>query len=258
MTRTASFKLLSFLLCAALLMGVALLWGAPAAAQDESQPAPEATEEFGAVDCEAIAPGASATYFIGAANAFFAQQNYTEAIRLYTCAILGNPDYAPAYTNRGYAFYVQRADPEALADYNRALELDPVSAVAYNYRGMLYTTQGNFGLAIGDFTVAVTLVPEYAAAFNNRAVVHAAEGNYELAIADIQQAIALDESAAAPYATLGAVYSALAMQSYAEYHARAGEQTRLPNGEPDEFFNALEAGREIGSFSAWLSLLTRQ
>lgn len=205
--------------------------------------------------CLDLAPAnASAEYFIGLGNAYLDQGSYALSITAYTCAVEGFPDYAPAYMSRGLAYAVQRNEVAAANDYNHALELDANLIAAYNNRGMLYFGQGNFGLAIADFTLAVTLDPAYAPGYHNRALVHAAEQNYELAVADLQQAIALDPAYPAPYASLGAVYSAMALASYEQYTSLAGP--RLPNGTSGTIIDALAADRAGGTFSSWLAFLT--
>jgi tetratricopeptide (TPR) repeat protein len=122
---------------------------------------------------------------------------------------------------------------------------------------MLYTVQGNFGLALGDFTVAITLDPSYHIALNNRAVVHAAEGSFDLASADIEAALALNAQEPAHYATRSAIYLALALKDYAEYRTLAGLTAPYPAGSPAGLVEGLQAGADIGSFSAWLGLLSR-
>lgn len=207
--------------------------------------------------CEDLAPaGVDAPYFVGVGDAYFESGSYAVAIVAYTCALERDPDYAPAYVNRGFAHAAQRNDPLATDDYNRALELDETLVPAYNNRGLLYTTQGNFGLAITDFTLALTLAPDDPVAYHNRGVVHAIEGSYDLALEDLQQAAALDAGYAAPHAALGAVYSALAAQSYRQFAEIAGETARPPAGEPDDVLNALDESLESGSFAVWLPLLT--
>ncbi len=207
--------------------------------------------------CAEIAPpGVLAVYFVGQGDAYFTQGNYTLAITAYTCALDQDPEYAPAYVNRGFAHAIQRNYPQALEDYNRALEIDESLVGAYNNRGLLYTYQGNFGLAITDFTLAIALNPDSAVAYNNRAVVHAIEGNHDLAIADLEQAIALDPEYAAPHASLGAVYSAMAVESYQNYRDMAGQTARLPAGDADIVLNMIDDSRETGNFSVWLPLLT--
>lgn len=209
------------------------------------------------VTCAEIAPDdADSFYFLGLGDAYFRQASYSLAIVSYTCALELDDTYVPAYANRGYAHAVQRNEPQAIADYNRALELDETYVPAYNNRGLLYTAQGNFGLAINDFSLAVAFDPQFAIGYNNRGIVHAIEGNYDLAIADFQQAIALDPDYAAPHASLGAVYSALAVQSYEDYREIVGEGSRLPAGEADDVISALESNRLTGIFAVWLPLQT--
>ncbi|MBN2303335.1 MAG: hypothetical protein JXQ72_02585, partial [Anaerolineae bacterium] len=59
---------------------------------------------------------------------------------------------------------------------------------------------------------------------------------------------------AAPYASLGAAYSAMALDSYQQYTDLAG--ARLPGGKPDAIINALADSQETGNFSVWLMFLT--
>ena len=207
------------------------------------------------VTCDDLGPpGVPPEYFVGVGNAFYDQGEYALTVVAYTCAIDLDGTYALAYVNRGFAYVTQRDDAAAMADYNRALEIDEALVAAYNNRGMLYMSQGNFGLAINDFTLTVALNPDYAVGYHNRGLVHAAEGNYDLAITDFEQAMALDPAYAAPYASLGAVYSALSLNSYQQYTDMV--QARLPGGEPDTIFNALDASQASGNFTIWLAFLT--
>ena len=209
------------------------------------------------ITCEDIAPaGVDPAYYIGLGDAYFGQRDYTNAIIAYTCALEADPEYTPAYVNRGFAYAAQGDETGALADYNRALELDEAATAAYANRGILYTTQGNFSLALLDFDLAIALNPDDAVSYNNRAVVHAAEGNYDLALADVQQAIALDRAYAAPHATLGAIYSAMAVSSYADYLNIAGENSRVPIGDPDTAINQIADSVQGGNFAVWLPLQT--
>ncbi len=207
--------------------------------------------------CLEIAPErATHTFFVGLGDVYFEQNDYTDAIVAYTCAIERNETYAPAYINRGFAYAIQLNFPPALEDYNRALELDGNAITAYNNRGLLYFNQGTFGLALTDFTLAVTLNPNFAIAYHNRGLVHAAEGNYELAITDLQQAIALDADYAAPHASLGAVYTAQALESYQQYREVAGEGAVLPGISAENILSRIEEGAQLGTFSTWLDFAT--
>lgn len=233
-----------FLTIAALCLS--LMWAGGLLAQAETD-----------FDCASIAPpGAGAAYYIGLGNAYFSERRYNDAIVAYTCGITADPDYAPAYINRGYAYATQGNEGRAFDDYNQALDLDELLVSGYVNRGVLYTNQGNFGLALLDLDLAIALEPDNAIAYNNRAVVHAAEGNYDLALSDVEQAITLEPDYAAPHATLGVIYSAMAIRSYQRYLSIAGENSRLPAGEPDTVINDLADSLQTGNFALWLPLQT--
>lgn len=200
--------------------------------------------------------GADAAYFVGLGQGRYNTGEFTKAILDYTCAINAQPDYAPAYANRGYAYTALGDSDHALADYNKAIELDETLTQAYINRGSLYTRLGNFGLAINDFTLVIGLKPDDAVAYNNRGVVHAAEGNYDLAIADFQQAIEINPNYDAPYASLGAVYSAMAAKNYQKYVEINGANAHLPAGTPNQVLTAVDDSLRTGDFSVWLALLS--
>ncbi|MEO8606760.1 MAG: tetratricopeptide repeat protein [Chloroflexota bacterium] len=199
---------------------------------------------------------ADPTYYIGLGDSRFARKEFAGAVKAYTCAIDLDPSYASTFAKRGYAYAALLDSDAALADYNHALELDEALVAAYNNRGTLYTRLGNFGLAINDFTLVISLDPENAIAYNNRGIVHAAEGNYDEAITDFQEAITLDAVYSTPHASLAAVYSALAAQSYQTFVKVAGENARLPAGTPGEVLTAIDDSLRNGDFAVWLPLLT--
>jgi tetratricopeptide (TPR) repeat protein len=199
---------------------------------------------------------ATPSYYIGLGKVAFDASRFGDAVRLYTCGIDLQPNYAPAYVDRGYAYAALADSDSALADYKKALELDDKLVSAYNNRGALYTRLGNFGLAINDFTLVISLDPNNAVAYNNRGVVHAAEKNYDLAIADFQQAIKLDPNYTTPYASLGAVYSALAASNYQTFVKVGGNKAKLPAGTPTEVLQAIDDSLRDGNFAVWVSLLT--
>ena len=208
------------------------------------------------ITCEEIVPPTDdLSYYVGMGNGYYQQGNFNTAIIVYSCALEVDASFAPAYVSRGYAYMALGNQAEALNDYNRAIELDGNLLSAYINRGNLYTVQGRFGLALTDFDLVVALDAENALAYNNRGVVHAAEGDYELAIADLQQAIALDPTYPAPHAALGVVYSAMAVESYADYRELTGSQ-RLPSGDADIVIQSLAIERETGTFNTWLALQT--
>lgn len=237
-----------------LLVLMALVGGT--VAQTPTFPPPEITAEPAECDAGATREG-NIGYFIGLGDSYFSQKDYTLAAEAYTCAVILNPNYLPAYVNRGIAYAVQRNDELALADYNTALEINADVVSAYNNRGILYLSLGRFEQAINDFSQVIALAPENPVAYQNRAVVHAAEGNYDLALADLDTALGLDPNYAEAYATQGAVYMAMSIQSYAT-HRELINSPVTPRGarHPNDMLRNLQTAREIDAFTSWLPLLT--
>ena len=205
---------------------------------------------------DAIIDNPDPVYFIGLGDVAFVSGNYPVAVERYTCAITRKPDFAPLFVSRGYA-YAQLLDYDsAMADYDAAIALDEASALAYINRGTLYARMGIFGLAIGDFTLASGLNPADPVPYVNRAVVHSIEGNLDLAMADLETAVMIDPEFAPAYAAFGAVYSALAAQSYQRFTEIEGERAPLPAGTPADVLIAIDDGLRNGDSGIWLALLT--
>lgn len=235
-----------------------LLWAMPMLTQDTPSPEETETPEIAPERCDILfAPDdVDLAYYVGQGDVRFAQGNYTSAINAYTCALIIDPQFILALNARGYAHLVQGNDEAALADFDAILAVDEINVLALTNRAVLYTRQGRFGLALSDFDLAIALAPDLAVAYNNRAVIHAAEANYDLAIADVQQAIALDPVYPEPHATLGMIYSALAVNSYAQFTSLKGENSLLPAGTADNVIIALNDSRETGSYFVWLAVQT--
>ncbi len=223
--------------------------GAVSAQDPTPTPAPDNCPAATIADPDAV-------YFVGLGDVAFENRDYTAAIERYTCAITRKPGFAPLFVSRGYA-YAQLLDYDsAMADYDTAIALDEASALAYINRGTLYARIGIFGLAIGDFTLASGLNPADPVPYVNRAVVHSMEGNIDLALADLEVAVMIDPEFAPAYAAFGAVYSALAAQSYQRFTEIEGERALLPAGSPTDVLIAIDDSLRDGDSSIWLSLLT--
>jgi len=115
-----------------------------------------------------------------------------EAIAEFSKAIELDPDYAPAYNNRGDAYSEKGQHDVAIADYDKAIELDPNYAEAYNNRGEAYFWEKQYELAIADCSMAIELDPDYSEAYYYRGLAYLGEEQYELAIVDYSMAIELD------------------------------------------------------------------
>lgn len=178
--------------------------------------------------CDSINPDdANALYYIGLADAYMVRGQIADAINAYDCSIERDPNFAEAFLSRGVAHASQLNLEQAFADYNSALQLDDTLTAAYINRGVLYSLDINYPLALADFDLVLTLDPNNIQAYHNRAMIYAAEGNYDLAIADLEQALSLDPDYAPSHSALGAVYLALATESYVNAEAINGRPTQF-------------------------------
>ncbi len=115
-----------------------------------------------------------------------------EEIKALTDEIAENPDYYPAYNNRGVARYRAGDYIEAIKDFSKAIDLAPDSALAYNNRGLAKVNTKDFDGAVKDFTQAVELEPGNAKVFFNRGIALARKGEFKRAIQDFEKAANLD------------------------------------------------------------------
>lgn len=88
------------------------------------------------------------------AAAAFSEQNYTEAIALYTDAIKLNPTNALFYAKRGQTFLKLSKPNACIRDCDRALECNCDSAAAYKYRGRAHRLLGHWEEAAKDLRQA--------------------------------------------------------------------------------------------------------
>jgi tetratricopeptide (TPR) repeat protein len=115
-----------------------------------------------------------------------------EEIEDLTNEIAANPDYYPAYNNRGVVRYRAGDYHEAIEDFSKAIDLAPDSALAYNNRGLARVKTKDFNGAVDDFTKAAELEPGNAKVFFNRGIALARKGEFKKAIQDFQRAANLD------------------------------------------------------------------
>jgi tetratricopeptide (TPR) repeat protein len=111
-----------------------------------------------------------------------------QAVNLLGKVIKQNPDFAPAYNNRGNAYRDLRQYAKAIQDYNRAISLDPKFAKAYNNRGNVYFDQKNFQMAIRNYNQSVSVNPDYKLAYVNRGLAYHQLKQNQLACKDFKKA----------------------------------------------------------------------
>jgi tetratricopeptide (TPR) repeat protein len=123
--------------------------------------------------------------------------DYAEAVEKLTEAIRLDPQYAPAYSSRGFAYLHTGRSQEAIQDYDEAIRLapeNPNQADDYYNRGFVYQTTGQYEQAIEDFTQAIRLNPVRADLYESRATAYDNLGEEQKATADRELACQVDKT----------------------------------------------------------------
>lgn len=87
----------------------------------------------------------------------YSEQKYDEAVKLFTEAILLNPNSAMFYAKRGQALLKLTKPNACIRDCTRALEINPDSATAYKFRGRANRLLGKWEEAAKDLRQACKL-----------------------------------------------------------------------------------------------------
>ena len=108
-------------------------------------------------------------------------------------AIELKPNYAEAYINRGFAYYKSRYYDQAIKDVDRAIEINPKSDKAYHVRGLCYLADKAYSKAIENFDMAIKLNPKWGYPYSNRCVAYHMSGKAGLEnIKDCDRAIEIN------------------------------------------------------------------
>jgi tetratricopeptide (TPR) repeat protein len=130
---------------------------------------------------------------------------YNKAIADYTQAIKLNPNFAPAYKDRGTAYSFSGDYDKALADFNQALRLNPNDPTVYQGRGNIYSFQGDDTRALADYNRSINVSPNEDA-YVSRGLMYARMGDFNRAIADYTHAISLNPNSLLAYTNRGNSY----------------------------------------------------
>jgi len=116
------------------------------------------------------------------------------AIQYFTEALILNPVYVNAYSNRGnvYSKKGEQSTENALADFNMALLLDPQHENTLFNRGSLYLERGQYEEAINDFTNVIDINPEASDAYLGRRNCYKYLGKFDFAKQDYSKAIEIN------------------------------------------------------------------
>lgn len=115
------------------------------------------------------------------------------ALATYNEIVKADPDFAPAYSNRGNIYATRRNFAAALSDYDRSLALAPLAGdswVVYVNRGCTKLAEGDDPYdALADMNIAYELRGDNEVVLSNRAGVYEVLGKYDNAIRDYQRAL---------------------------------------------------------------------
>lgn len=122
-------------------------------------------------------------------------------------AIELDPEYLPAYLNRGLVYAAGEESGPAIEDFSRVVALSPRSGAGYSYRGQVYGEKKEYQKAIADLSKAISLEPGIASYYFGRAAAYDGKKEYDKAIADLSKAIDIDPGNGGYYLNRGNVYS---------------------------------------------------
>lgn len=127
------------------------------------------------------------------AGVFLETQDKLEAaIGEFDQAILGDPEFALAYYNRGQAYFKLEQYEMAIQDYGRAILLHSNPALILNQRGEAYAALGQYQRAIEDHDEAIQRDPKNAIAYYSRGGDYFEVGRRDQAIQDYGVAVDID------------------------------------------------------------------
>jgi len=140
------------------------------------------------------------------AVAYYFLQNFTDAQRDATTAIMNDPNYRDAYNIRGLINTSMHLYPDATSDFTSALNIDPNYGEAFLNRGLVHKIQNDYAMAISDFNSALTVNPTLLDAYYYRGEVLVSMENYNGAIRDLSTYIENIADKATAYSARGLAY----------------------------------------------------
>lgn len=111
---------------------------------------------------------------------------YGKALECLNKAISLKPDFAMAYSERGYVYYELVRYEEAIADYTKSISLDPDYPGAYYNRAVLfYFALEDYESVILDLTKCIKRDPDYVNSYALRGLAYKKIGKLEEALEDL-------------------------------------------------------------------------
>ena len=97
-----------------------------------------------------------------AANKFFEDRKYNEALNAYKKAVIQNPNLIHAQRGTARTLMQLGQNEKALIKFNEVINIEPEFGASYANRGILHDRMENYELAIADYKKALQLNPDLA------------------------------------------------------------------------------------------------
>ena len=101
-------------------------------------------------------------------NSLIKEERYEEAITAFDEAVKIKPNFAEAWTNKGFAQGKLGRHLEKFSSCARATNIDPLFAEAWNCRGLARADLQQYQLALNEFDQAIAVNPEFYNGFFNK------------------------------------------------------------------------------------------
>jgi lipoprotein NlpI len=155
---------------------------------------------------------------------------YASALSCLDEAIEADPDYVPAWGNKGIVLRMMGSFENAVEEYDHVLELDPGSAYAWNNKGVALRNLGRYEEAIRCYDRALELNPDYVYALNNKGFAYYNMGKHYEAVECYDRAVELNPGYAKGWYNKGNVLFTIG--DYTEAALRYYEALRLGQENP--------------------------
>jgi alpha-tubulin suppressor-like RCC1 family protein/Tfp pilus assembly protein PilF len=149
---------------------------------------------------------------------YYEEQDYTEAIEMFTKAIEADPSYGEAFLRRAISLANIDEHEKAVDDYFKAFDVFPERSYIRYLRGRSFFELQKFERAIKEMTYAIEIDPD-PIYFSGRAFVELEISEYQKAIDDATKAIELDPTDGLFYSIRGKAYLALGQHNEASLDA---------------------------------------
>jgi tetratricopeptide (TPR) repeat protein len=170
--------------------------------------------------------GKSARFYLDQGLREFEKKRYWKAVKHFSAAIRGKPDYAAAYRLRGATYRRLGLDKPAVKDFTRYIELNPSDIRGYLLRGDARLFANDLEGAVKDFSRAIELSPRSVEAYLGRGLALTGLQRYNEAVMDYRRATVLNPRSADALGNLGRAYMLADKPARAiEYLERAERMT---------------------------------